>query len=194
MFKGLAVSAVFVFLLSSATGAALLNDQAFLILEGNTAFAPLGDGGAGSTNTAVVDQSQMANSVVDHVTVFQGETAALTQGAGAVGSVAPFGVTQQGFGYGEQYQFHPGGGTNPVMQSQLLNADLTQNLIDGGGLGSAVGIQSLVGIQTQLAFTLWGATANIQGVGVTVFDGMAGGPGGGTMIGGGTTIGVNQTQ
>jgi hypothetical protein len=197
MYKGFAVTAVLVLLLSAAGHAQLLNMQSFGMDPYNSAFTLGGDGGAGSTNSMVVEESQLANDRASHVTQYQGETAAVVQAAGAVGSVGLLGVNQgvlsQGAPIGgTQEQWHLGGSAGPWDQNQDLWAALDQDVISDDGIGSALGIQNLVGMQTQLTFTLWGGSANVQGLGLSLFDGLINAGGGGTLIHGDAAVVAGQ--
>jgi hypothetical protein len=198
MYKGFAVTAVLVLLLSAAGHAQLLNMQSFGMDPFNSAFTLGGDGGAGSTNSMVMEESQLATDQTSHVTQYQGEAAAVVQGAGAVGSVGLLGVTQGVFPSqgppigGVQTQWHLGGSAGPWDQNQDLWAALDQDVISDDGIGSALGIQNLVGIQTQLTFTLWGGSANVQGLGLSLFDGLINVGGGGTLIHGDAAVVAGQ--
>jgi hypothetical protein len=203
MLKGFAVTGVLVLLLSCAASAQLLNYQDFVMEPFNSAYTLGGDGGAASTNSMVTEGSQLADDKCAHVTLYQGEAAAVVQGAGAVGSCGVLGVNQypeaqgpdlynSGPPKGMQTQLHTGGCAGDFIQPpQQLYFGLGQDVTNLGGVGSALGIQQAVGIQTQLAFNLWGGTANVQGLGVTLFDGIvAQAPGAGTLISDQASVGV----
>jgi hypothetical protein len=103
------------------------------------------------------------------------------------------GFLQNGLAQGVQNQAHTGGTFDLGDQIQHLGADLNQMVV-GSGLGSALGIQAFTGFQTQLTFTMFGANANTQAVGVTLFDAIGGtGP---TMaiINEAANVGVGQLQ
>jgi hypothetical protein len=189
MYKGLAVLAVSAFVLLSPAQADVLNVQSVDFGAGNTVLTA-GDGGGGNTNLLTVGTSQLATSP-GHVTAYQDTAGSLIQAAGANGGGGAIGVVQSGGGLIWQVLGQPSG-TSMGFQDQDMVVVLDQEVIDaGGGAGSAVGIQNFVGIQTQLTFTMWGASANIQAIGVTLFDGVGGGPGG-VAIGGTAQIGVGQ--
>jgi hypothetical protein len=189
MHKGLTVSAVVVALLASTAGALPnVQFQDFALGLGN-GVTLLGDGSAANTNLLTLGQMQLAADDVRHTTAYQGVNGALMESAAAVGSNGLFGAIQSGTLSGGQYQ-------DSVMdyQSQALEGNLGQEVYRQGGNGSALGIETLVGIGTQLIFTPYGASANIQAIGDVLYDATGGGPGGSTTVGGGAIIGVGQTQ
>jgi hypothetical protein len=190
MVKGLSVTAVAVAMLVSTTGAlATLQLQGFGIESGN-AVAIIGDGAAANTNLLTLGVSQLATDDVRHTTAFQGFNGTLTQAAGAVGANSGlFSALQEGWLTGTQGQDATTG-----VQAQNISSGLAQNASQIGGNGSVVAIESLVGIGTQLTFTPYGASANIQAVGDTLYNGVGGGPSGGVTIGGGSTITAGQTS
>jgi len=191
MNKGLAVSAVLVLLLLSSANAGVLNMQGLGFGVGNSVVVTGGDGGAGNTNLLTVGTSQTNNDPGQHITTYQDTAGALTQAASASAAAGgAIGVAQNGIGSAWQIQNQPGYG--PGWQDQDLVAILDQDIVDaGGGTSSAVGLQNFVGIQTQVAFTMWGASANVQAIGVTLFDAVGGGPGG-AAISGAAQVGVGQ--
>jgi hypothetical protein len=79
------------------------------------------------------------------------------------------GVEQTGLGVAGQAQSQDGSCGDLGTQIQDLNANLDQGII-GDGLGSALALQNFVGFQTQLTFTMFGASVNTQGVGVSLMD------------------------
>lgn len=189
MLKGFTVPAVVVVLLSSAGGAwASLQMQQFDMGLLNGVLL-CGDGGTANTNLLTVGESQLATNDVRHTTAFQGFNGALTQTAGAVGSNGLFGALQCGDLEGTQIQ-------NPYtgQQCQDIGSDLNQGVFKAGGNGSVLAVQTALGIGTQLVFTPYGATANVQAIGDVVYDAAGGGPCGSTNINGGNVIGLGQTQ
>ena len=191
MCKGLAVSAVLVLLLSSVAGADAVNLQTILMGAGNNVATTGGEGGVGNTNALTVAENQVNDDPAHHVFTYQGGTGSLVQSAAAVGT-GLLGVNQTGNAASLQLLTQPG--LSLGTQDQYLDAVLDQTVLDGGGVGAALGIQSFVGLQTQISFTMWGASANIQGLGVTCFDAISGGPNGGMQIGGSTDVGIGQNQ
>ncbi len=146
-----------------------------------------GDGSAANSNALMSTNSQLATNGVTHNTVFQGVAGSLIQSAGAMGMGGLFTVGQAGNAGGLQTQVPSLG-----IHAQDLDADLYQDVLKVGGEGMALGLQTFVGIQTQLSFNPFGGSANIQGIGTTLYDAAGGGPGSGMSIGGGTTIGAGQ--
>lgn len=147
-----------------------------------------GDGSSANSNALLMNNSQLGTNNVSHDTSFQGTAGSLIQSAGAVGMGGLFTVGQAGDGAGLQLQV-PSLGVN----TQDLDANLYQNVLKVGGEGSALGLQTFVGIQTQLNFNPYGGSASIQGIGTTLYDAAAGGPTSGMNISGGSNIGVGQT-
>jgi opacity protein-like surface antigen len=194
MVKGLAVSALLVLLLSSASFALITQNQGFLLGNTNGVLAVGPDSGAANTNALTIVQDQLATDRSGHVTSFQGEAGSLVQSAGAQAICGVLGIEQAGQGIAGQFQLHPGGCTSLGFQDQDLTAGLEQHVI-GDGFGSALALQNFVGFQTQLTFTMFGASANTQGVGVTLADAFGGSGSGPAMniIHAGANFGIGQT-
>jgi hypothetical protein len=189
MLKGFSVAALVVALVAStAVAFPEVNFQTF-DMDLCNAVLQAGDGAASSTNWGLLLDAQRSTDDIRHTTAFQGFNGAITQTAGAVGMGLAAGVLQDGELDGMQYQ-------NPMtgQQSQTVGSDLDQSLFKVGGTGSVLGIQSAVGIGTQLIFTPYGATANVQALGDVLYNGIGGGPCGSVTINGGTTIGAGQTS
>ncbi len=184
MFKGFAVSAALLLLLSSGA-MATVQTQGFGLGQTNY-VGVLGDGAAGniSFTTAAVDQFATGPC---HSSGYQSTVGSLVQAAGAVGMCSALNVCQAGGALGYQAQIP---GTD--QQVQDIDAGLVQNVNKVGGQGSALGLQTFVGVQTQLTFNPWGGSANVQGIGVSLYDAVGGGPGGATAVGGGANIGAGQ--
>jgi hypothetical protein len=188
MVKGFAAAALVVALAASTTSAFPGDFQQFGLSLDNGVLQ-IGDGAASSTNWGLVLEAQERTDDIRHTTAFQGFNGAITQTAGASGLGIIAAVCQDGALAGRQYQ-NPRTGE----QWQHLGTDLDQSLVNAGGSGSALGVQTALGIGTQLIFTPYGATANVQAIGDVVYDGTAGGPGGTIHIDGGTAIGLGQTS
>ena len=193
MVKGFAVSAVLVLLLVSASMAAVDQTQGFVVGNTNGVFADGPQSGATNTNAMTVAQDQLATEKAGHLTAFQGETGSLIQTAGVSAIAGTLGVVQCGLGYGAQGQAQDGSSFDLGAQIQDLDADLTQSIV-GDGLGSALGLQNFVGFQTQMVFTIFGASANTQALGVSLIDALGRpSPGPGTYMTAGTSIGMGQS-
>lgn len=200
MVKGFAVSALLVLLLSSVSVGAITQFQGFTIGAGqipmtNGVYAAGPDSSSTSTNALTVAQDQLASERAGHVTAFQGESGSLVQSAAVIALCGDLGIQQTGLAVGGQAQSHPGNCCSIGNNDQFLNANLTQASI-GNGLGTGLGLQNFVGFQTQLTFTMFGASANTQSVGVTTFDAF-GGCGNGpavSVIGNRVGFGLGQTQ
>jgi hypothetical protein len=186
MLKKISILTVTVLLASSAF-AVDVQTQGFN-MTGLNGAALSGDGAASNSNALTLLNSQLNRNDVSHDTSFQGTNGSLIQSAGAVGMGGLFNVGQAGNADGMQVQL-PSLGIN----TQDLDADLYQEVFKVGGTGTALGLQTFVGIQTQLSFNPYGGSANIQSIGTTLYDAAAGGPNSGISIGGGSTIGVGQT-
>jgi hypothetical protein len=194
MFKGLTVAAL-VLSLASASMAIIDQDQIFGVGNTNSVFAMGPDSGAANTNALTVAQDQLATDQAGHITSFQAEAGSLVQSAAASVICGMLGVEQIGGGNGGQSQLNLGGCTSLGVQDQFLNAGLDQAVV-GDGLGSALALQNFVGFQTQLTFTMFGASVNTQGVGVAVFDAFGGDGNGPAMavVSGGANFGIGQNQ
>lgn len=186
MFKGLAVSAALLLLLSSASFAQIAQMQGFGMGQGNGAMV-VGDGAAVSINASTVAVEQLALDVGCHSAGYQSTVGSIIQAAGAVGMCGLFAVDQNAGAIGAQIQLP---GTD--IQDQQLHADMSQSVTQIGGQGSALGAQTFIGIQTQLSFNPWGGSANIQAIGVSQYDAVGGGPNGGTVVGGTANISAGQ--
>lgn len=185
MYKRLAVSAALLLLLSSLA-TANLQTQGYG-LGGTNTVGVLGDGVAGNikVTTTALDQLQTGPG---HVVGYQGTAGALTQAAGASGMNTWAGVIQNGSAGSVQQQL-PGTG----FQVQDLGANLVQDVKQIGGAGSALGLQTFVGVQTQLSFNPWGGSANVQGIGVSLYDAVGSTGGGGlTSVTGGANFSAGQ--
>lgn len=186
MLKGFAVRTALVFLLLLSSGAmATYQLQGFGL--GQTNYVGLsGDGVAGNITTTAAAIDQLATGP-GHTVGYQSTVGSLTQAAGAVGMGALLGVYQVGNALGGQLQVL---GTD--VQSQDLNADLAQDITQLGGSGSALGLQTFVGFQMQLSFNPWGGSANVQGVGVSLYDAAGSTGNGATLVGGSADLSAGQ--
>ena len=194
MVKGFTVAALLVLLLSSAAMAFIDQGQGFVVGNANTVLAVGPDSGAANTNAVTVAQDQLATDGGGHITAFQGEVGSLVQSAAASVICGALGITQNGAGLAGQGQNHPGGVASLGTQDQFLTGAFTQDVV-GNGLGSALALQNFVGFQTQLTFTMFGASVNTQGLGVSLFDAF-GGDGNGpaiAIVSGGANFGIGQT-
>lgn len=190
MVRGFAVSAVFVLLLSSAAVAAIGQAQGYLMDNQNN-VATTGGGSALNTNGLNVSQSQLATDQSSRTTSYQGEVGSLNQSAGAFPVSGVLGANQSGVASGVQAQVHPGG-ISIGAQDQDVDALLVQDLF-GEGVGMALALQNFVGIQTQVTFSLFGASANFQSVGVVQYDALGGPNPVNNVISGGADIGAGQS-
>ncbi len=186
MFKGLAATAVLLLLLSSASPAQIVQMQGFGMGQNNGAMV-IGDGAAANINASNVAVDQLAQDVGCHSAGYQSTVGSIVQAAGAVGMCGLFAVDQTAGAAGGQFQLP---GTD--IQDQTFVAGMDQSVTKLGGQGSALGTQTLVGVQTQLSFNPWGGSANVQGIGVSQYDAVGGGPGGGTAVAGSANIGAGQ--
>lgn len=189
MSKGFAVSAVLLLLLSSAA-VAQVQVQDFGL--GQTNYVGLvGEGAAANINVTSAAIDQLVTGPC-HTTGYQSTVGSLVQGAGAVGMCGILEVYQGGLSDGFQIQGQLPGVPNSDFQYQDLNAHLGQDVKKIGGQGSALGLQTFVGVQTQLQFNPWGGSANVQGIGVSLYDAVGGGPGGLTTVDGSANFAAGQ--
>lgn len=188
MYKRFAVTAALLLLLSSiASATPALQQQGFGLGQTNY-VGVLGDGAAGNINVTTAAIDQLVTDVCCHSTGYQSTVGSLMQAAGAVGMCSGLDVLQIGTAGGSQEQIP---GTD--QQVQTLGADLWQEVNKAPmGSGSALGLQTFVGVQTQLSFNPWGGSANVQGIGVSLYDAVGGGPGGQTNVGGAASFGAGQ--
>ena len=187
MFKGFAVTVALLLVVTTAASAiGLFQDQGGVLIGTNGASL-MGDGAAGNISALTMDLSQLGVDKTTHTTAYQDTKGALLQSAGAVGMGGLFNVDQCGIAGADQTQIPMIG-----LQDQNLGAALDQDVTKIGGQGSALGLQTFLGVQTQLTFTPWGGSANVQGVGVSLYDAVGGGPGGGTQVAGGANFSAGQ--
>jgi hypothetical protein len=156
-------------------------------MSGQNGAAVSGDGSSVNNNVGGVNNSQLLTNNVSHNTTYQGTNGSLIQSAGAVGMGGLFGVAQTGNAAGLAFQL-----PSQALQTQALDANLNQDVFKIGGSGLALGLQTFVGIQTQLSFNPYGGSANIQGVGTTLYNAVAGGPTADMSVGGSSTVGAGQ--
>jgi len=186
MLKGFAVTAALVFLLFLSSGAmATYQLQGFGLGQTNY-VGVVGDGATANVNTTAAAVDQLVTGP-GRTVGYQSTVGSLTQAAGAVGLGALLGVQQVGDALGGQLQVL---GTD--VQSQDLGADLAQNITQLGGSGSALGLQTFVGFQVQLSFNRWGGSANVQGVGVSLYDALGSTGNGATTVGGSADLSAGQ--
>jgi hypothetical protein len=188
MLKGIVVTVISTLLVSSIALGDAAQIQGFSI-SGQNGAAVSGDGAAANSNVSNVNTSQLATDAINHNSAFQSTAGSLIQSAGAIGMGGLFSAGQLGGAAGTQLQ-----GLNLGIQLQDLDAGLYQEVDKVGGNGSALGLQTFIGIQTQLNFTPYGGSANIQGIGTTLYDAVGGGPSSTIAIGGGSNIGVGQSS
>jgi len=189
MSRGFVVSAAVLLLLSSAA-VAQIQMQGFGLGQTNN-VGLMGEGAVANINTTTAAVEQLATGPC-HTTGYQSTVGSLIQGAGAVGMCGIFGVSQGGGALGYQMQGQIPGIPGADMQIQDLGACLDQDVTKIGGQGSALGLQTFVGVQTQLQFNPWGGSANVQGIGVSLYDAVGGGPGGLTAVGGTANLSAGQ--
>jgi hypothetical protein len=189
MHKGFAVSAVLVFMLSSGTFAVIDQTQQFNI--GTSSVGVLTGAGTGammSVNVIPVTNSQEAIDGSGNIQTVQIGVASLFQGAMAAGLCGVYGFQPDGSAAGQQWQ-----GTNDYFStgsgSQNVGTALTQNVITIGRYGTASALQSFIGNQTQLILNPYGVNANVQCIGINMFDGIGGAAG--TLINRGISINRN---
>jgi hypothetical protein len=163
------------FLPVSTCFAELIQSQGYGIGGDNIVILAGGPAGAAqNTNVAVIGQNQQSGSPYSPVKLMQSENAMLVQSANAVGlDGAFFGVGQNAAVLGGQSQTAIGGQT---MQNQYLNSLFAQDAVSDGGIGAAVGIQSFVGLDAQLMISVYGASANVNCLGLTQVNTAGGEP------------------
>lgn len=187
---GFVVCIAIVCALSSGAFADLGQAEGFLIGAGN-GVTLLTDGAADNVNIVIVDNSQDASSPTGRVTAMQSETGSLVQGTSAVGTSGIFETVQGAGAVGEQWQFAPNFGGLGA-QGQDLDANLGQEVLKLGGVGNVLAVQAFIGCQVQFIITPFGISANVQYVGVGLFDGLGGGPDSTTGVSAGANIGAGQ--
>lgn len=176
MRKVLGVSLILIFLPVSVCFGVVGQAEGFLIGAENGVLLASGPAGsADSTNIAAVGHNQRSTDRYNFVTALQSENAMLVQGAYAAGLTGGFAVGQTANALGGQLQAVGGGGLG--IQDQLLKANFDQYVANiGGGIGAALGIQAFAGLQVQLIISPYGASTNVQYLGLGQVDKVGGGP------------------
>jgi hypothetical protein len=177
-----------VLLLSSASLAAILENQGFTLFAPNYLFKAGPAGSAQGGNSATVGQDQRDSDSLGNIAL-QGETAVLNQGAVAVGQGGASEVMQTALAAGGQTQ-----GTPPPFQSQWLDVMLDQVVDRIGGVGSVQGDQAFVGVQNQIEVGPWGVAGNSNIVGAAQFSALGGGPCSNLGVNTNANLGVSQTN
>jgi len=175
MRRGLGVFLILIFLPVCASFGAIGQAQGFLLGAQNGVLLVGGAAGsAQSTNVAVVGHNQKATDPYCFVTALESENGMLVQGAYAGGLTGGFGVGQTANVLGGQLQVVGGGGLG--IQDQFLKANVAQDVATSGGIGAALGIQAFAGLQVQLIISPYGASTNVQYLGLGQVDKVGGGP------------------
>jgi hypothetical protein len=187
MFKGFAVSVALLLSVATVVSAVGIHQSQGFGQHAENGASLVGDGAAGNIGTFIVDLTQFGVDNVSHTTAYQNTAGALMQSAGVAGMGGVFNVDQDALMGGNQTQT-----PSLNLQDQNLGAVLGQDVTKIGGQGSALGLQTFLGVQTQLTFTPWGGSANVQGIGVSLYDAVGGGPGGGTQVTGGANFSAGQ--
>lgn len=188
MLKGLSVSAVIALLAVTTSAHSGFGFNMQTVDTGTTNWVGLvGDGCSANTNVLTIDVSQLNTNDVRHTTAFQGVNGAITQSAAATGMGTLASTWQNGGLEGVQIQ-----NPNTGQQWQDLDSHLGQMTTQSGGTGTALGIETVIGIGTQLVFNTYGATANVQAIGDTLYGAASGTCGESTVIGGGSNISLGQ--
>jgi hypothetical protein len=190
MNKNFLICLTFAFLLSSAAFADIGQVQGFIL--GSNGNAVTTGGSILNLNSVTLQNNQQATDPTGRVTTFQTEVGSLSQGASAAGMDGLFGAELNGLAGGAQLQLQGGGLWNLGFQNQNLDADLWQDVYKVGGVGSAVAAQNFVGGQVQIIATPYGASANVQYLGIAQYDSTLGGPDTNAVVSGGTNVGVDQ--
>lgn len=172
MYKILGVSLIFIFLPVCASFSAPSQLQNFLVSSENSALLAGGPlGGIQNTNLALVSQNQNTSDRYSLTKALQFENAILIQGAYAAGMDGAFGVGQVANALGGQLQTI---GSGIGVQNQIFDALFTQEAVKSGGIGAALGIQALIGVQVQVIVSPKGANTNVQYLGIGQTDSAAG--------------------
>jgi hypothetical protein len=169
MRKGLAISLIVFFVPAYVSlGDDVGQVQGYLI-DADNGVLLAGAGAAQNVNVAHVNQNQQSNNPYSLVTALQTESGTLVQSASAVGLDGVLGVAQTANVLDGQLQA-AGAGTDLGVQDQVLNSAFGQDLVSVGGIGAAIGIQGFVGLDVQLIISPYGASANVQYLGLAQAD------------------------
>lgn len=169
MRKGLAISLIVILVPAYASlGDDVGQVQGYLIDAVNGVLLA-GAGAAQNVNVAHVNQSQQSNNPYSLVTAIQTENGTLVQNASAVGLDGALGVTQTANVLDGQLQA-AGAGADLGVQDQVLNGTFGQDMVSVGGIGAAIGIQGFVGLDAQIIISPYGASANVQYLGLAQAD------------------------
>ena len=169
MRKGLAISLIVILVpVCVSFGDDVGQVQGYLIDAVNGVLLA-GAGAAQNINVAHVNQNQQSNNPYSFVTAIQTENGTLIQGASAVGLDGALGVAQTANILDGQLQT-TGAGSNLGIQDQIINGTFGQDLVSAGGIGAAIAIQGFVGLDAQIIISPYGASANVQYLGLAQAD------------------------
>lgn len=175
MYKGFAVSIVFIFLLSSGAFADIGQAQLFDIDTTNVGLLTgPATGGAASVKLLPIANSQEAKYGSGNFRTVQVGIGSLFQGATTSGLAGIYGFDQGASAEGNQWQTLTGF-LDLGSQGQDLDADLWQDVFGIGRLGTAAALQSFVGRGLQVAKTPIGVKVDVLYVGVGQFDSVGAG-------------------
>jgi hypothetical protein len=167
------VSTTLILLLSSGIFA-IDQIQGFDIYSSNVGTVTgTGTSAATSVNFIPVTNAQEAIDGSGQIKVVQTGIGAVIQGGSAVGTCGVYGYDQGVNFVGDQWQTFSDL-LSLGLNSQNLSADVEQNVLSAGSLGSAVALQNLMGGQNQLIITPYGVSVDIQCLGIGLVDGIGG--------------------
>jgi hypothetical protein len=167
------VSTTLILLLSSGIFA-IDQIQGFDIYSSNVGTVTgTGTSAATSVNFIPVTNAQEAIDGSGQIKVMQTGIGAVIQGGSAVGTYGLYGYDQGANIVGDQWQTFSDL-LSLGLNSQSISADIGQNVLRIGSLGSAMALQNLVGGQSQLIFTPYGINVDIRCLGIGLVDGIGG--------------------
>lgn len=193
MIRGVSVLTLIVLLLSCPAWSGIAQNQNFgLQNQNNVLLNTSGSGFLGNLQLTGLYNTQQATNPAGNGITEQTNAGTFIQGADASGEGGLFGVNQLGGAAGWQAQFQPNAYL-PAQQVQDLDAFLGQEFYKEGGVGIVTGVQAYVGYQLQLNISpFYGASANLQTIGVVDAGAVSGGPDSTTVYNG--TIGSDTSQ
>jgi hypothetical protein len=173
MEKVFVVSTTLILLLTSGTFA-IDQIQSFDIYSSNVGTVTgAGTGTATSVNFIPVTNAQEATDGSGQIKVVQTGIGAVVQGGSAVGTFGLYGYDQGLNFVGDQWQTFSDL-LSLGLNSQNIIADVGQNILTVGSLGSAMALQNLMAGQNQLIITPYGVSVDIQCLGIGLVDSIGG--------------------
>jgi len=167
MYKGFALSILFLLLLTSASFADIDQTQGFIIGSSNAGvLTGTSSGAVASFSAAPIVGFQMATDGDGNTKYVQVSNSSLVQAAGTVGVYGDYGYVQNAVVSNSQTQSSMLNYFTVGTQSQNVGAIFSQSTVANGTMGSTIAAQNFIGADGQIVSTPYGVSANFVSVGV----------------------------